>query len=46
MAYTTEKDKQTTGELGGQLLWEEGHTEFGFGGILTEKANKEFEIQA
>jgi hypothetical protein len=44
--YKQEKDKQRVGELGGQLLWEDGYTEFGIGGSLNAYANKAFEIQA
>jgi hypothetical protein len=46
MVYTEKESKQTTGELGGQLLWNAGYTEFGIAGSLNGKANKEFEIQA
>jgi hypothetical protein len=46
IVYTQEKDKQITGELGGQLLWDAGYMEFGIGGSLEASANKEFEIQA
>jgi hypothetical protein len=44
--YTPPKDKQITGELGGQLLWPESSDPFNSEGSLTASANKEFEIQA
>jgi hypothetical protein len=44
--YKQEKDKQLTGELGGQLLWEAGVTQFGIRASLEASANKEFEIKA
>jgi hypothetical protein len=44
--YKQEENKQLTGELGGQLLWEDGYTDFGIGASLTASANKAFEIQA
>jgi hypothetical protein len=44
--YKEIEDKQTTGELGGQLLWPNSSWPFGIQGSLKAKANKEFEIQA
>jgi hypothetical protein len=46
LVYTENGDKQTTGELGGQLLWEAGFTDFAFSGNLEGTTNKEMEIQA
>jgi hypothetical protein len=46
MVYTEKEDKQTTGELGGQLLWPNSNWPFGIEGGLKAKANREFEIQA
>jgi hypothetical protein len=44
--YKEKEDKQITGELGGQLLWDEGYMEFGIESSLKASANKEFEIKA
>jgi hypothetical protein len=46
ISYTEKEDKQITGELGGQLLWESGFSQFGIAGSLKATANKEFEIKA
>jgi hypothetical protein len=46
IVYTEKEDKQTTGELGGQLLYPNSSAPFGFGGSLEAHANKEFEIKA
>jgi hypothetical protein len=46
MVYTEKEDKQTTGELGGQLLYSGSSEPFGFSGSLNANASKEFEIKA
>jgi hypothetical protein len=46
MVYKEEKGKQTTGELGGQLLYTTTNELFGINGPFLGKFNKEFEIQA
>jgi hypothetical protein len=46
LIYTENEDKQTTGELGGQLLWPNSNWPFGIQGEQRGSANKPFEIQA